>query len=96
MNVMKKNLLVEIKNIRKMMGINEEEYGAPRMNANRMFVINKLIDNGDFSDLATSLMYKLTQDLTIGELTDEEQELFYEVLRGKKESKYEREKTYQG
>ena len=39
-------------------------------------------------------MKKLTTDLTIGQLLEEEQSLYYEILRGKKEDKYTRNKLW--
>lgn len=64
------------------------------MNAERMIVINKILDGGKLSRLDKSLMTKLTQDLTIGQLEEDEQELYYELLRGEKQNKKERMKLW--
>jgi len=66
------------------------------MNVERESVINKLLDGGNLSKLDKSLMTKLTQNLTIGQLSEEEQELYYEMLRGKKQNKIDRKKIYSG
>jgi len=69
--------------------INEE------LNAERLIVINKILDSGvKLTDIHKSLMKKLTTDLTIGQLLEEEQSLYYEILRGKKEDKYTRNKLW--
>ena len=66
------------------------------MNVETESVINKLLDGGNLSKLDKSLMTKLTQNLTIGQLSEEEQELYYEMLRGKKQNKIDRKKIYSG
>jgi len=76
---------------------NFNEFINENIKAERMFVINKLLDSGKkLSELEKSLMSKLTTDLTIGQLTEEEQELFYFILRGKKEDKRARNWVYNG
>jgi hypothetical protein len=64
------------------------------VNVERMFVINRILDSGKLSNLDKKLMQKLTTDLTIGQLTEEEQERYYEVLRGEKESIDKRKKFW--
>ena len=66
------------------------------MNAQRTLVINKILDEGKFDKIRKSLMTKLTGPYTIGMLTDKEQELYYFLLRGEKQSKQDRDTVYSG
>jgi len=71
-----------------------ENFILEAVKAERMKVINMLLDKSTkLSKLDKSLMRKLTGDCTIGQLTEKEQELYYFLLRGKKEDKVTRKKT---
>ena len=76
--------------------LNESRDNDDYMDAQRMLVINKILDEGKFDKIRKSLMTKLTGPYSIGMLTDEEQELYYFLLRGKKQSKQERDSVYSG
>jgi len=73
-----------------------ENNGDNYMNAQRMVVINKILDSGKITKLHKSLMTKLTGPYSIGMLTEEEQEMYYFLLRGEKQNKHDRNSVYSG
>jgi len=76
--------------------LNENSDGGDYMNAQRMLVINKILDGDKITKLHKELMSKLTGPYTLGMLTDKEQELYYFLLRGEKQSKEDRNQVYIG
>lgn len=81
-----------ITNFKEFLNESSENY----MNAQRQLVINKILDGNKFDDIHKSLMTKLTGPYTIGMLTEEEQELYYFILRGEKQNKFDRNQVYSG
>ena len=74
----------------------ENDDSSSYMNAQRMLVINKILDGGKFTKLDKSLMTKLTGEYSIGMLSDSEKEHYYFLLRGKKQSKSDQNYVYSG